>query len=49
MKKLINIFWKRGAKMRERKELERKAIEGAKRAVKEYKEVFDWLAEYDKT
>lgn len=32
-----------------RKELEEKAIEGAKKAVKDYRRVFERLAEYDKT
>ena len=33
----------------EQEALEKKAVEGAKKAVKEYRRVFDRLAEYDRT
>lgn len=32
-----------------RQELEKKAVEGAKKAIKEYRRVFDRLSEYDRT
>lgn len=32
-----------------KKELEQKVVEGAKRALKEYKKVFERLAEYDRS
>ena len=32
-----------------RKELEKKVVEGAKRVLKDYKKVFERLAEYDRT
>lgn len=32
-----------------RKELEEKAVQGAKKAVEEYRRVFERLAEYDRT
>lgn len=49
MKKWTSIFRKKATKTDERKELERKAVEGAKRAVREHRAVFDRLAEYDRT
>jgi len=36
-------------KEQKRHELEQKAIDGAKKALSEYKRVFDSLAEYDRT
>ncbi|MBI3589628.1 MAG: hypothetical protein HY093_04435 [Candidatus Liptonbacteria bacterium] len=56
MKKLIKFLQpKKMEKKRllvspiEREELEKKAVEGAKKAVKEYRRVFERLAEYDRT
>lgn len=53
MKKLLQLF-KRDHKKKEeptqeRAELEKKAVEGAKKAVKDYRRVFERLAEYDRT
>ena len=48
MKKLSNIFKKRDSASKARKQLEQKAVEGARHAVREYKAVFDRLAEYDR-
>jgi len=38
----------RSVKILKREELEKKAVEGAKKAVQEYRHVFERLAEYDR-
>lgn len=52
MRKIIEFF-KREKQEKSRpplgrEELEKKAVEGAKKAVKEYRRVFERLAEYDR-
>lgn len=51
MKKIIKLLKLRNKKAApvQRKELERKAVEGAKKAVREYHRVFERLAEYART
>ncbi len=55
MKKFIQFFKnsasapKTPAPSLKREELEKKAVEGAKKAIKEYRQVFERLAEYDRT
>ncbi|MEK7481975.1 MAG: hypothetical protein AAB607_01340 [Patescibacteria group bacterium] len=49
MKKISKIKKEPRRKEIERKELEKKVIEGAQKALKEYRRVFERLAEYDKT
>lgn len=50
IEKIIKIFSKdHNNKKLSREELEKRAIEGAKRAVKDYRRVFERLAEYDRT
>jgi hypothetical protein len=49
MKHLIkHILPKKKSAEEERKDLERTVIEGAEKAVKEHRRVFERLAEYDK-
>ena len=54
IKKIKNIFFRKEEtapknKKLNKEELERKVVEGAKKAVEEYRGVFDRLAEYDRT
>ena len=52
MKKLLDVFKKKVSTGRvivpDRKDLDRKAVEGAEKAVREYRRVFERLAEYDR-
>jgi len=50
MKKLREIFKKNAkeAPVQSRVELDQKAVEGAEKAVREYRRVFERLAEYDR-
>jgi hypothetical protein len=49
IRKIRNIFSKtQSPKKLNRKDLEKRAIEGAKKAVTDYKRVFERLAEYDR-
>ena len=50
MQKTVNEHVRLSEKgTRSRKELEKKVIEGAKLALKDYRKVFERLAEYDRT
>lgn len=55
MKKMFKFFKskktgdRKKSTVLQRDELEKKVVEGAKKAVKEYRRVFERLAEYDRT
>jgi hypothetical protein len=54
MKKIVKFFKKDKKEKKtqpvlKRADLERKAVEGAEKAVQEYRRVFERLAEYDRT
>ncbi|MCR4275497.1 MAG: hypothetical protein NUV83_01950 [Candidatus Wolfebacteria bacterium] len=54
MRKILGKIFKKSAKKEvktvplNKAELEKKAIEGAKKAIKDYRRVFERLAEYDR-
>ncbi len=49
LKKILLIGRKESSAKKRRKALEAKAVAGAQKAVKEYRRVFERLAEYDRT